>query len=101
MVPSPRKLAYTIVSCSGEVRIHTCLQWYCLHFPLFRSQVLTMLEDAPWTSYLNLQGTFCSDHIARCADCRRRIRHIQHQHFSRTIVKRQDGTLPGKQSILA
>ena len=45
------------------------------------------------------EGHFVSDHIARCADCHRRIRHIQHQRFSRMIVKLQAGILPGKQSI--
>ena len=37
MVPSPRKLAYTIVSCSGEVRIYACLQYSLSTDPVLQS----------------------------------------------------------------
>ena len=45
MVPSPRKLAYRIVSCSGEVSIKHHVFRFRLHIRHVKSQSLSVLRN--------------------------------------------------------
>lgn len=96
MAPSPRKLAYTIVSCSGEVR-HHCLssslktsetaQSISIYFShQLRCRLQRMIRDQPYLSI----------HIARCCHSSCRTLHTLPPISFQNIHKHQGGILLGE-----